>query len=118
MSDRDADASNAIIAVAKFYSEALARVTAERDQLVTMVKRVGSVPVGWDVDHERDAVVEMALQYVAEDTGARFKMLRLAVEAYARTRPKGTSMGRVVPDPAREGAVRGAPADGPPDVSG
>ena len=141
------EGSNALVSVVQFYSQALARETQARQQAEMLLKQVlekaqesrNITPrkVLADVDSERDKLVEAALAlapWLLDDRELPLHTMQIRhVQGWARASMKHVvpflrafheyqgsrdPVDRVEPDSSREGPVRRAPPDGPPDVPG
>lgn len=112
----DQDASNALVATVRFYSDALARATERAARAEEFAARLARP------NPERDEVIAKACElarvyesdFPVDDVNRRLLLLDLiagltnAVDRYR--------VGRVEPAPAHPGPVREAPPDGSPDV--
>jgi hypothetical protein len=126
----DLDGSNALVATVQFYSQALARMTAERDQLQATLRQVmgrqaspGSAILVLDqvaraADNLLDERVMIEPSESDPDKPEAMQGLRIIQKFQKAVSDYRRAVDRVEPDPPREGQVRGAPADGPADVPG
>lgn len=113
----DAEASNALVATVRFYSEAFARSEQARLELEKTVRRLIAQAQPKDrTDEEiaRDRLADIALEFFEIDQmrsleGSDWSKLSRAVADYNRVRKP---VGRVEPSAAREGEVRGAEPGG------
>lgn len=107
------EASNALVSVVRFYSDALARETLARQQVEATLRQVLSHPPDRE-DPQRARLIDAALKvdrlpHVPEYIEAFHE----AASAYRVSR---NEVDRVEPAPERDGPLRGAPADGEPDL--
>jgi len=111
------EASNALVSVVRFYSDALAKAELARQQVeATLRKVLAGDPIGEKAERA-DYIVRCAIAYIdaqhagdARDRQDAIQELEQGVIAYRNV------VGRVVSAPEREGSLRGIDSDDAPDL--